>query len=310
MNITRKKYEVILNDGVKYFIDPDTGEAILPTGESLYVQTEEEKRKVKEFFSKKARSEFVRQQINEQYKDYGSFVWNVYSINQKSFPQLKASNITRLMFLSTYVTYDGYLMYGKKMNMNKANMFELLGLSDREYRAFYKDMIDNSILYEKDDKIFINAEMFGKGKLSKKYITKFASQEKYITRLYIDGVRSLYKKSTPRSHKTLSYLFQVLPYVNRQYNIVCFNPLEECLEDIQGMSLGQFCEIIGYSSHNSGQLFKYLFEPQFIIDGQVKTAMRYVVDKSLAKETYSMYINPRVYYAGNSWKQVEVLGKF
>ena len=310
MSIAKKKYEVLISDGLKFFVDPETGEAISATGEVLYVQTEDERRKTKEFFNNKNKKDFELSEINEQYKEYGNFVWNIYSINQKSFPQLKPSNITRLMFLSTYITYDGYLMYNKKTTMNKSNMFDILRLSDREFRAFYKDMVDNSILYEKDDKIYINAELFGKGKLNKKYITKFASQEKYITRLYIDGVRSLYEKSTPRSHKTLSYLFQVLPYVNRQYNIVCFNPLEEHLEDIQGMSLGQFCETIGYSSHNSTQLFKYLFEPQFIIDGQVKTAMRYVVDKSLAKETYSMYINPRVYYAGNMWERVEVLGKF
>lgn len=308
MNLGRKCEKIIGADNA--FVDLSTGEMFETEGKSVYITTDEERQKRKNAIDKKNKEKLERQQINDEYKEYGGFVWGIYSIDKQLFPELKPSNITRLMFLSTYLTYHGYLAHGNNKAMTRKNMFDLLRLSEREFKSFYKNMFDNEIFYEEENKIYINKSLFSKGRLSQKVLSKFASQEKYITRLYVDGVRSLYEKSTPRSHKTLSYLFQVLPYVNRQYNIVCFNPLEERLEDIQGMSLGQFCETIGYSTTNSAKLFKYLFEPQFVIDGQVKTAMRYVVDRSLAKETYSMYINPRVYYAGNRWEQVEVLGKF
>jgi hypothetical protein len=294
----------------KCLLDPKTGEVLNYEGRVIYIQTEEERDRTRKYFKDLKEREEQAKVINEKYKDYGNFIWNVYNLNQQSFPQLKASNITRLMFLSTYLNYDGFLMFNQRTIMTKENMFKLLKLSDREFRSFYKDMIDNNILYLNEDNIYINENMFGKGKLRNTLIAKFSEEEKYITRLYIDGVRDLYDKSTPRSHKTLSYLFQILPYVNRQYNIVCYNPLEEDLKEIQGMSLGQFCETIGYSNHNSSQLFRYLFEPQFTINGKLTTAMRYVVDKGLDKSTYSMYINPRVYYAGNRWHEVEVLAKF
>jgi len=306
-----KKYiEKQLDSGERIIINPKTGEVMDFNEQVIYIQTDEQRKQTKEYFKNLKSNEEQFKIINEKYKEYGSFVWNVYNINEKTFPQLKPSSITRLMFLSTYLNYDGYLMYNKKTVMNKKQLFEIIKLSEREFHYFYKELIDNNILKTNDDKLFINQDLFGKGQLHKKIIAEFSSKEKYITRLYIDGIRELYDKSTPRSHKTLSYLFQILPYVNRQYNIVCFNPLEEDLSLIQGMSLGQFCETIGYSNHNSNKLFRTLFEPQFIINGKVTTAMRYVVDKGLEKSTYSMYINPRVYYAGNKWQEVEILGKF
>lgn len=294
----------------KCYIDICTGEVMNLDGKIVYIQTEEERQRARKYFKTLQQKTENAKIINQKYSEYGNFIWNIYEIKRQFFPQLKSSNITRLMFLSTYVNYDGYLLYNKRTIMNKNNMFKLLNISKAEFNRFYKSMFDNNILYIKDNKIYINKNMFGKGKLNNKTIAKLSKEDKYITRLYIDGVRTLYNKSTPRSHKTLSYLFQILPYVNRQYNIVCFNPLEEDLNKIQNMSLGEFCETIGYSKHNSGQLFKYLFEPQFMINGKLTNAMRYVVDKGLDKSTYSMFINPRVYYAGNKWKEVEVLGKF
>jgi hypothetical protein len=65
--------------------------------------------------------------------------------------------------------------------MTKENMFKLLKLSDREFRSFYKDMIDNNILYLDEDNIYINDSMLGKGKLRNTLIAKFSEEEKYIT---------------------------------------------------------------------------------------------------------------------------------
>lgn len=306
----QKCIEQQFSNGDKIIVNPKTGEVMDFHEKTIYIQTEEERKQAAEYFKKVKENEERLKIINEKFKEYGGFVWNVYNINEKTFPQLKPSSITRLMFLSTYLNYDGYLMYNKRTIMNKKQLFETMKLSEREFHYFYKELIDYKILKTVDDKLYINQDLFGKGQLHKKIIAEFSFKEKYITRLYIDGIRELYDKSTPRSHKTLSYLFQILPYVNRQYNIVCFNPLENDLNLVQGMSLGQFCETIGYSEHNSNKLFRTLFEPQFIINGKVTTAMRYVVDKGLEKSTYSMFINPKVYYAGNRWKDVEVLGKF
>lgn len=289
-------------------LDIDTGE-IIDKSKIYSYQTLENRQKQLEFLKNKKECDLQAQQINEKFKEYGTFIWNVYDISQQNFSNLKASNITRLMFLSTYLHYNGYLMYNQRTIMNKKNMNELLRLSEREFQYFYKDVTKNNILNLQDGKIYINKNIFRKGSLSKSKITKYIQEDKFITRLYIEGVRELYNKSTPHSHKTLSYIFQILPYVNRQYNIICFNPLEENLDDIQCMSLGEFCKTINYDSHNVRQLQKNLFEPTFNIHNKITNAIC-CVSKSLNNSDCRIFINPMVYYAGDRWKEVEILGKF
>lgn len=306
--------EILLKKYLEYYdnyIDTKTGEVVDFSGKTIYIQTQEERDKAKEYFKDiKAKQEEIKI-INQQYEEYGNFIWSVYGMNELLFPELKPSTITRLIYLSTFLNYDGQLMKNSKNIMTKESLFNVLNLSRKETDRFYNEVIKNNILICENDGLFLNTDIFGKGKLTDSKVGVMAEKNKYITRLYINGVRELYSKSTPRSHKTLSYLFQVLPYVNREYNIVSHNPLETNLKEIKSMSLGEFCETIGYEKSNSTRLFKILFEPQFDVGGgEIKTAMRYVVDKGLSKETYSMFINPRVFYAGNKWKEVEILGKF
>lgn len=293
---------------IAQILDIDTGE-IIDESKIYSYQTLENRQKQLKYLKYKKECELQSQEINEKFKEYGSFVWNVYNVSQQNFSNLKASNITRLMFLSTYLHYNGYLMYNQRTVMNKKNMNQLLKLSEREFQYFYKDITKNNILKEKEDRLYINQNIFRKGNLSKSKIVKFIQQDKFITRLYIDGVRKLYMASTPHSHKTLSYIFQILPYVNRQYNIVCLNPLEENLDNIQCMSLGEFCNSINYDSHNIRQLQKNLFEPTFDIHGKITNAIC-CVSKGLNNSDCRIFINPMVYYAGDKWKDVEILGKF
>lgn len=183
-------------------------------------------------------------------------------------------------------------------------------MSEREWYLFWNEMTKCDILREREDGIVVNEKMFVKGSVSSKKISNFANQNKHITRLYTLAIRDLYKKATVRSHKTLSYLFQVIPFVNRQYNIVCHNPLEEDLEKIEPMTLGEFCDIIGYSKRNAARLCNTLFASTFMVDGEPKSAISCVANKSLDKKDFKMFINPMVYYAGTQWDKVKVLGKF
>lgn len=294
------------NSGEIFVIDPSTGEAMDFSQRTIYVQTEEERVKAKEFFKNMSK----KKDINSLYKNYGNFLWSIYNVSQSLYPNLKGSYITRLIFLATYINYNGYLSDSKNTPLTKKQMCILLNISEREFSNFYKCLFDQKIISENKDKYCINKDMFQRGELSPIDLATFAQGEKYVTRIYINAIRNLYNKSTIKSHKTLSYLFQVIPYVNRDYNIICSNPLETDLDKINKLTLGEFADIIEYNRSNISRLCNILFSPTFTIGNKELTAMRYVVDKSLDKSTYSMFINPRVYYAGTKWKEVEILGQF
>ena len=293
---------------IRQILDIDTGEVIDESKIYSYQTLDNRKRQL-EFLKNEKTCELESQRINEKFKEYGKFIWNIYNINQQNFSNISPSDITRLMFLSTYLNYDGCLMYNQRTNMDKKNINLLLKLSKREFQYFYKNVVQNNLLIEQDNKLYINKDIFIKGNLSKSKITKLVQQDKFITRLYVDGVRTLYNKSTPKFHKTLSYLFQIMPYVNRQYNIVCFNPLEDNLDDIQCMSLGEFCDVINYNKHNVRQLRRMLFDPKFEFNSKTTSAIRLVSDDSNTLND-KIFINPCIYYAGDKWEKVEVLGKF
>lgn len=239
------------------------------------------------------------------------FVWEIYEISKLRWPDISAANITRMMYLSTYLTHEGYLADARHHKMKKAQLPEILGCSERQFFKFWKEMTDAGVFIEKADGIYSNTSKLFKGSLGgPQKVAELAESGQYAMRLYVNGVRQLYKTATETSLKTLSYVFQILPYVNREFNIVCHNPLETDLKLVKPMTLGEFCETVGYDPKNAYRMSKQLLDPCFMVDGVEQGAVRYVVDKSLDRRTFSIFINPNVYYAGFNSKQIEILGAF
>lgn len=244
-------------------------------------------------------------------KSKNPFVWEIYEISKMRWPDISAPNITRMMYLSTYLCHEGYLATNQHRPMQKSQIQEILGCSERQFYKFWKEMTAAGVFVEKADGIYSDTSKLFKGSLgSPKQIAELADSGQYVMRLYVDGVRQLYEKATDKSLKTLSYVFQILPYVNREFNIVCHNPLETDLKLIKPMTLGEFCETVGYDPKNAYRMSTQLLDPSFMVDGVEQGAVRYVVDKSLDRRTFSIFINPNVYYAGFNSEQIEVLGAF
>lgn len=287
----------------------DTGELLATYKGNVRVQTEEEIENSKKYFNKKDAEE-IGGRINSLYEKRGPFIWNIHSTAQQLFPEITPASLTRLMFISTYLGYNGFLVADSKRPLNKNDLEIYLNVDRRTFHRFWNEMTKAKLLNEYDGKIYLNEQMFSRGRLKKDKIKDLSEDGQYITRIYINGVRSLYNTATVNSHKTLSYIFRILPYVNQEYNICCFNPLEKDKDKIQVMSLGDFADIVGYDRAHISRLASTLFSPIFEVDGKMHSAMRYVVSDGFRKETYSMFINPCVYYAGSHWRDVEILCSF
>lgn len=242
---------------------------------------------------------------------YGSFTWFFYKILKPRDLNIDPSNLTRLMFLSTYIDYNNVLTFNKKP-MTRSEMIDVLNISEREFINFLNDVKEQGVLICDDGKYVISENVFGKGKLPSVFISENIEDRIYSIRLYQNTIRSLYNRATPRSHKTLSYLFQMIPYINRQYNILCFNPLEKDKDQIKPMLLNDYCTIIGYDNTHLQRLANNILKPAFsTVDGTIETAVRIVVSVGQGGERiYQVFINPNVFYAGNVWEEVRIFGKF
>lgn len=296
-------------DGQVYNVAEGTGE-VVNLQEPFYAETETERNQRLDIIEQKKNKELRDLHINKQYETYGNFIWTVYSMSQKNYVQLKPSSLTRLMFISTYLGYDGYLELRNHNPITKNRLKELMKLSNGEFYNFMNELVKNKILYIKDDKLFINHDLFIKGSLKSNIVGEIYTNRQAITRIYINAVRSLYNMATPRSHKTLSYIFQVMPFVNRQYNVVCFNPLEEDMDKVNAMNFGEFCDAIGYDKQHAKRLHDVMFKPKFLVKGEEKCAIKYVSDEDSKQLNNHIFVNPRVYYAGDQWEKVALLGKF
>lgn len=245
--------------------------------------------------------------------DVGKYIWAVYQLMTYPFinASVSASNVARLVYLSTYTNYHGELVCDNGRPVTKGNLSTVLSISSSAADLFYKESVEAGYIKDNGEMLLIDKDVFLKGRLPSKKVALLSEQDTFVTKLYINGVRSLYEKTaSPRQHKTLSYLFQILPFVNREYNIVCFNPLEADPAAINCMTIGDFCTVIGQDRSNAARVAKTLFQPKFCVGDTEQYAVRYVIDKTFAKAGYSIFINPNVYYAGSSLKLVDALSIF
>ena len=211
------------------------------------------------------------------------------------------------MFLATHINYNNVLIDKKNKPLSKPQIQKLMKLNKTQFYDFWKEMEKFHIIKEIDNGVAINDELFFKGNIDPDLFRGNPLDAPAITRLYINGVQALYKKATPSSHKSLSYIFRILPFVNRRYNVVCFNPLEEDADLVQPMTLLDFADTIGYSRDQIKRLMRTLQESTFEVNGHETKAVGFANINSFATEDSKIFINPRVYYGGDFIEDADIL---
>lgn len=241
-------------------------------------------------FISKEQSDAYRK-IKKTQDEYGAFTWLLFNNTQELLPNVSPANITRLMYVSTFLGYNGYLLTANNKIMTKEGLQKQLKLSKNMFYNFWKEMLNENIFCEKDDKIYLNNTLFGKGS-AKNINTDF-------TRLYVDGIRYIYENcEDAKQHKTLCYLFKVIPYINKQFNIITKNDINiKERDEIIPMTVPEFGGLVGIDNSHSRRLINILRTIQ--IDAEYAFVL-----VSYGDDTY-MCINPHIYYAGSNWYTVQ-----
>lgn len=225
--------------------------------------------------------------------EHGGFVFaffNAAKTMEEQFPELSQSDLARLMLIGTYTAWEtGQLKHDNGRPIDKKGLSELLGMSRNKFADFYKLLIEQDILAEEDSALFMNPTIFYRGTLSD--IRKQLGDVRY-TRLFRKTVRDLYAIYNGRTIKQLALIYAVLPFVNFNYNVICFNPEESNADLIRPMTLENLAAALGYQDTQklvtalrrikyNGQSVFGLFE----IDGD--------------KRARKVIVNPAVIYAAD-----------
>jgi hypothetical protein len=224
--------------------------------------------------------------MREEFREQGSFVWFLYTKVEELNLNISTANLTRLMFLSTYMDYSNKLVEQKQeycgfeTAIDKKRMFEILGLTPSTFYRFFNEMIDKEILLDVDGDFYLDENYFYRGELGK---TQFNN----AMRLYRAGIRQMYANVAQEDHKWLGHCFRILPYISIDFNILCWNPDESDPDKIVPMRLIDMLATIGYNETNITR-FKNSFFP----------VARDKANFILGHETGPLFINPNIYYGG------------
>lgn len=220
--------------------------------------------------------------------------------NSADFKGLSSATVTRLIYLNTFLDYDNGLLIKGGRNIRKRDLADVLKLSRNTVNSFWDEVNPFYLSQTEDGTLTTNPNIFKRGKLQR--------QSEFYRRLYNKGVRTLYEKAHKKSIH-LGYLFQMLPYINIEYNMLCKNPLEENLDDIEVLTVKEFCRLIGYDYNQISRLANIYKHITFDIKGKQERFCSFVTD-GLDLANGQIFVNPRILYSGTDYVKVQVLGKF
>lgn len=207
------------------------------------------------------------------------------------FPELKQEDLARLMFIGTYIAWEtNRLQYDNGRIVNKAGLEKLIGMSNKRFKEFYKRLIAEDILSERDDAIFVNPSVFYRGEM--KRIGYDVSHLQH-TRLFRKTVRDLYEMFNGRTIRQLGIIYSILPFLNFNSNIVCFNPEETDPDLLKPMHLEKLAALLGYQDTHK---LKRALEAIKVEGKPVFWLPQNVHDKRQRR----IVVNPNVVYGGNA----------
>lgn len=114
-----------------YDLEPSTGELFSIDGTAVLLNEGDR-------VSSKKQVDYYYMKLHqtEQQKDYGPFTWMLYNCGQNILPGLTQPTITRLIYTSTYLGYDGFLVTDNGKTMTKAMLKRKLGIGKMNFSTF------------------------------------------------------------------------------------------------------------------------------------------------------------------------------
>lgn len=292
----KQTYKPIKVDGADYFIDTRTGEIInginvtIPIGSKVNTPAQIEAYKE---YNNKTKKEYR----NKTLKELGYFYFLAID-NQLN--RLSPETAARLVYLCTYLNFDNCFMLSPKSRMQKSDLQRILNVSTGTLFKFWQEVSKLYIIQDNDGLKLANDDII-RGKIN--------SEKNAYQKFYIEAIRILYRATTVSKHKYLGNIYQILPLINREYNILCWNQQETILDDVERIDIKELCELLKYDVHNYKKLLNNYRQITFNINGKEEYFLSYVKNDDDLKET-GLFVNPHILYCGSDYKKVEVLGAF
>lgn len=288
--------EYLLDDGSIMYVDKDTGEVLegvlrhYPPGGKYYTKKQLEAQR-----AYKERGE----KLAAQKKELGDFIYT--HSNMGAFHDLPADTMARAAYLATYMCYGtDELWRTNRTKLSRKDLPLVMNLSRPTADRFWRDVKD--VYFRRDDEGFLHStgRSFVKGKLNAPNVVQYQ-------KLYTAALRELYRKIPVSQHKRLGYALKMLPFLNFEYNVLCYDPTEKVYDMIDTMTVSDFCKAVGFDQSHVDKLAKEYGKLTFTVDNRKEVFCKFVHNGS-DLSTAHIYINPRLVYKGSDFRKVEAIG--
>lgn len=265
--------------------------------ENAILITRAQKESRKEYFENHNQVECFRSLNRKE-----QFVMYLFNIH-KSMTDLSPQTAIRLVYLSTFLEYDGAFLKSNGKYITREKMQDLMSLKPTTFKNFLSEVVSTGYLIKEKKLYKLNTNHFYRGELS---LDSSDKKQKYV-RIYINNLRKLYLSVSQNKHIYLGYIFQLIPYINREWNVICYNPEETDEDAIEPMSVGDFCEILGYDRSNATRFIKEYRDIKFDWNGYGQSFLGYFYSYEGDKANMRFFANPNIFFAGNDYNRVKVL---
>lgn len=298
-----------------YYTDEETGETIYLPKDTI-IRTEEEREQIKYAIAKKQEYEEARKISNTfTHNLCGEFFWSLYDVGQDYHPDISDDMLVKIIYLLTYLDYKKNMLVIRSnasdtyRPMKKNDVRDVIRLHRCKFPRFWEELMSSNIITENEYGELVVCDKFKRGKLNKKSTHGMSK-----IKMYSRAIRYVYENTDVRSHKYLSYLYRLIPYINLKYNILCINPLEIDKFKVEPLTARELCELIGIEGRkdNEERLINRLFKLMFFDKNKDKLSVITMI-KRIKNDEVCQYItiNPQ-FYAGYISQEdiVDIMGEF
>lgn len=272
-----KKYIKISNtESGDLYIDPDSGEVFQPH-DDMYIITSARAIKART----KSAARLRRIQSERLAPAYGDFCWVCCPESGVLFKELSSADAARLLYLASYMGYDGYLQKDGKC-INPSDLPCLLRIQPRESRNF-RAAVSCYLGSDEGNKLFLRGGVFHRGTLSPSDVAAAKQNGMKYIRLYHSSIRYLYQSNRKEDRFLLRLLSVILAFLDPQQNKLCLNS--------RSLSWRQLCVAARRDATHASR------DKTVLLQAYIKTS--HGAEPVLAYNKNGIYLNPRVAFAGN-----------
>lgn len=232
-------------------------------------------------------------------RSLGGFVMVLYFNNEKLYGEelnLSKSTTSRLLMLATYMDFENRLVLEvpktKKQAqeveyMKRKDIQQVLGLKQKAFCDFMGEITKANILIKDEKGFALSTEFFRKGNIA---------QDNFFSKMYVETVRQVYLSTPVRKHSTLSYIFQLMPFVHWKTNYIVKDRM--CgMDDLQTMTLEEICQTLGLetSKTSMNNMKKELLSFKLIHKNEEYYLFNMMTQSSEKGKRSWFVINPLIY---------------